>query len=257
MHTYPDGSECCAYKISRYRLSWPVPRHTPFPFPSSPWVSSDKANRRLRRALVAFASPLEDLIRLSSTLVVLPRLARARVVGTILIPCPNLNIHAARSLRAYKNSKPRPVLFFLARQSPSYLLCISCVCVRVEAISSDSHHLLSPISSSPNAIMSGSGSGGFYKYRCKYFYTHNCSNWVYVSNSPCATCLVRILLAHSTQSLSVDGCSHILSGADKFTNRAKEETKTSCHHSPKLRHGARQCGRFMYHSCKTASCNTR
>ncbi|KAI7784288.1 hypothetical protein SLS64_007050 [Diaporthe eres] len=22
-----------------------------------------------------------------------------------------------------------------------------------------------------------SGSGGFYKYRCKYFYTHNCTNW--------------------------------------------------------------------------------
>ncbi|KAF7533232.1 hypothetical protein G7054_g7275 [Neopestalotiopsis clavispora] len=26
--------------------------------------------------------------------------------------------------------------------------------------------------------MSGGG-GGFYKYRCKYFYTHNCPNWVY------------------------------------------------------------------------------
>lgn len=35
-----------------------------------------------------------------------------------------------------------------------------------------------------------SGSGGFYKYRCKYFYTHNCTNWVYVNNSPCANCLV-------------------------------------------------------------------
>ncbi|KAI5860336.1 hypothetical protein GGS23DRAFT_233163 [Durotheca rogersii] len=33
-----------------------------------------------------------------------------------------------------------------------------------------------------------SGSGGFYKYRCKYFYTHNCPNWVYVNNSPCASC---------------------------------------------------------------------
>ncbi|KAJ4424457.1 hypothetical protein N0V82_000781 [Gnomoniopsis sp. IMI 355080] len=38
---------------------------------------------------------------------------------------------------------------------------------------------------------SGSGSGGFYKYRCKYFYTHNCSNWVYVSNAPCASCLAE------------------------------------------------------------------
>lgn len=35
--------------------------------------------------------------------------------------------------------------------------------------------------------MSGGG-GGFYKYRCKYFYTHNCPNWVYVNNSPCASC---------------------------------------------------------------------
>lgn len=33
-----------------------------------------------------------------------------------------------------------------------------------------------------------SGGGGFYKYRCKYFYTHNCPNWVYVNNSPCANC---------------------------------------------------------------------
>lgn len=35
-----------------------------------------------------------------------------------------------------------------------------------------------------------SGAGGFYKYRCKYFYTHNCPNWVWVNNAPCASCLV-------------------------------------------------------------------
>ncbi|CAN8103606.1 unnamed protein product [Discula destructiva] len=40
-------------------------------------------------------------------------------------------------------------------------------------------------------MSSGSGSGGFYKYRCKYFYTYNCSNWVYVSNAPCASCLAE------------------------------------------------------------------
>ncbi|KAI8634494.1 hypothetical protein F5Y19DRAFT_213253 [Xylariaceae sp. FL1651] len=33
-----------------------------------------------------------------------------------------------------------------------------------------------------------SGSGGFYKYRCKYFYSHDCPNWVYVNNTACATC---------------------------------------------------------------------
>ncbi|KAF7553148.1 hypothetical protein G7046_g7180 [Stylonectria norvegica] len=34
-----------------------------------------------------------------------------------------------------------------------------------------------------------SGAGGFYKYRCKYFYTHNCPNWVWINNAPCASCL--------------------------------------------------------------------
>ncbi|KAI0971035.1 hypothetical protein F4678DRAFT_461581 [Xylaria arbuscula] len=33
-----------------------------------------------------------------------------------------------------------------------------------------------------------SGSGGFYKYRCGYFYTHECPNWVYVNNTGCAEC---------------------------------------------------------------------
>lgn len=31
---------------------------------------------------------------------------------------------------------------------------------------------------------------GFYKYRCKYFLTHNCQNWLYVIDRPCANCLV-------------------------------------------------------------------
>ncbi|KAI5921605.1 hypothetical protein F4810DRAFT_677814 [Camillea tinctor] len=34
-----------------------------------------------------------------------------------------------------------------------------------------------------------SGSGGFFRYRCKFFYKHNCPNWVYVNNSPCASCI--------------------------------------------------------------------
>ncbi|OAQ73224.2 hypothetical protein VFPPC_00992 [Pochonia chlamydosporia 170] len=34
-------------------------------------------------------------------------------------------------------------------------------------------------------------SGGFYKYHCKYFYTHNCQNWVWVNNAPCATCMAE------------------------------------------------------------------
>ena len=37
-----------------------------------------------------------------------------------------------------------------------------------------------------------SGSGGYYKYRCKYWLTYNCPNWVWVNNAPCAHCLVRL-----------------------------------------------------------------
>ena len=35
-----------------------------------------------------------------------------------------------------------------------------------------------------------SGSGGFYRYRCKYWLTHNCNNWVYVNGAACAYCVV-------------------------------------------------------------------
>lgn len=34
-----------------------------------------------------------------------------------------------------------------------------------------------------------SGSGGYYKYRCKYWLTHDCPHWVWVNNAPCAHCL--------------------------------------------------------------------
>ncbi|KAK4100963.1 hypothetical protein N658DRAFT_426671 [Parathielavia hyrcaniae] len=36
-----------------------------------------------------------------------------------------------------------------------------------------------------------SGSGGFYKYRCKNFYTYNCPNWVYCNGHACAMCLTE------------------------------------------------------------------
>ncbi|KAK3683678.1 hypothetical protein B0T22DRAFT_483502 [Podospora appendiculata] len=36
-----------------------------------------------------------------------------------------------------------------------------------------------------------SGSGGFYKYRCKHFLTHNCNNWVWVNGAACACCLAE------------------------------------------------------------------
>jgi hypothetical protein len=37
-----------------------------------------------------------------------------------------------------------------------------------------------------------SGSAGYYKYRCKYFLTHNCPHWVWVNNASCAHCLVSV-----------------------------------------------------------------
>jgi hypothetical protein len=39
-----------------------------------------------------------------------------------------------------------------------------------------------------------SGSGGFYKYRCKYFYSKQCPEWVYVNGDPCSECLVSCWL---------------------------------------------------------------
>lgn len=38
----------------------------------------------------------------------------------------------------------------------------------------------------------GGQGGGYYKYRCKHFYTYNCMNWVWVNYAACATCLVRL-----------------------------------------------------------------
>lgn len=43
-----------------------------------------------------------------------------------------------------------------------------------------------------------SGSGGYYKYRCKYFLTaYCCTNWVYVAHAPCANCLVSLVVFRS------------------------------------------------------------
>ncbi|OIW27188.1 hypothetical protein CONLIGDRAFT_682263 [Coniochaeta ligniaria NRRL 30616] len=34
-----------------------------------------------------------------------------------------------------------------------------------------------------------SGSGGYNKYRCKYFSTHGCEHWVLVKNAACLYCV--------------------------------------------------------------------
>ncbi|KAK0651521.1 hypothetical protein B0T16DRAFT_320872 [Cercophora newfieldiana] len=48
-----------------------------------------------------------------------------------------------------------------------------------------------------------SGSGGFYKYRCKYFYSHNCTNWVYVNGAPCAMCVTESPVRHVSREICV------------------------------------------------------
>ena len=62
-----------------------------------------------------------------------------------------------------------------------------------------------------------SGSGGYYKYRCKYFLTHNCPHWVWVNNAPCAHCLVStsfiigLQSAHTFQAEGRDSVDTIIS----------------------------------------------
>ncbi|KAI9897554.1 hypothetical protein N3K66_007410 [Trichothecium roseum] len=34
-------------------------------------------------------------------------------------------------------------------------------------------------------------SGGFYQYRCKYFYTYNCANWVNINGGVCTVCIAQ------------------------------------------------------------------
>ena len=50
--------------------------------------------------------------------------------------------------------------------------------------------------SSEQQYQNMSSPAGFYKYRCKYFYLHNCTNWVWVREAPCPTCLVSHTRLH-------------------------------------------------------------
>ncbi|KAJ2995023.1 hypothetical protein NUW58_g1388 [Xylaria curta] len=50
-----------------------------------------------------------------------------------------------------------------------------------------------------------SGSGGFYKYHCNNFYTHDCPNWVYVQATACAACAAGWLDADERASRVVGG----------------------------------------------------
>ncbi|KAI1187789.1 hypothetical protein F5B17DRAFT_398350 [Nemania serpens] len=36
-----------------------------------------------------------------------------------------------------------------------------------------------------------SGTGGYYRFRCKYFLSHDCQNWVYIRNGVCAECSAK------------------------------------------------------------------
>ncbi|KAI5849185.1 hypothetical protein BZA05DRAFT_402483 [Tricharina praecox] len=37
--------------------------------------------------------------------------------------------------------------------------------------------------------LASEASSGYFRYRCKNFYTHNCDNWVWVNNTACAECV--------------------------------------------------------------------
>ncbi|GAB1313096.1 hypothetical protein MFIFM68171_03306 [Madurella fahalii] len=52
-----------------------------------------------------------------------------------------------------------------------------------------------------------SGSGGFYKYRCKYFYTYNCPNWVYANGHACPMCLAEGREAADTPAMAASSSS--------------------------------------------------
>ncbi|KAL1890616.1 hypothetical protein Sste5346_008132 [Sporothrix stenoceras] len=62
-----------------------------------------------------------------------------------------------------------------------------------------------------------SGSGGFYKYRCKYFMTHDCPNWVFVNYAPCADCCAA---GRDADEMNDDGFYHnhhsVYAAAPKF-----------------------------------------
>ena len=63
-------------------------------------------------------------------------------------------------------------------------------------------------------------SSGFYKYRCKYFLTHNCPNWVYCHGHPCALCLVNSQhLSHNLHLAAVSNHSPQAEGRDADESR--------------------------------------
>ncbi|XXH01473.1 hypothetical protein Hte_007833 [Hypoxylon texense] len=73
--------------------------------------------------------------------------------------------------------------------------------------------------------------GGFYKYRCKYFYTHNCPNWVYENYSSCASCYVptgTVVEVGNAKIHSQDG------GEINIVGHNIGATRNSSNHSPEL-----------------------
>lgn len=74
-----------------------------------------------------------------------------------------------------------------------------------------------------------SGSGGFYKYRCKYFLTHNCPHWVYVNGAPCAYCCVSL---GATQS-RLPGLTLLIQAEGREADD-ENETETTSHHLARM-----------------------
>ncbi|PKS12190.1 hypothetical protein jhhlp_001489 [Lomentospora prolificans] len=71
---------------------------------------------------------------------------------------------------------------------------------------------------------SGTG-GGFYKYRCKYFYTKSCQNWVYVNGEACMQCLADGCDAHGHE--DGDPGSHLAEACARFEQIERSEDTLS------------------------------
>lgn len=71
----------------------------------------------------------------------------------------------------------------------------------VKAIATSKLDLISPsgdlhnLSTFAHLIFIMSGSGGYPKFRCKYFQTHGCERWVMCKGTPCPWCVVSLYLA--------------------------------------------------------------
>lgn len=115
----------------------------------------------------------ERVLRLAVAVNFLQRIAPSFPVNLTL---SRLHLLALSSLYIYPSLLPLLIRIFIFS--------------RVVQTSLIDYHFLYILSPLISHLPIMSGSGGFYKYRCKYFLTHDCPNWVFVNYAPCADCCV-------------------------------------------------------------------